>query len=212
MRYLYTDVKEVEQLMSEKAAQREPFLFAFNFELTEALFVPNPLNQSEILFDTPLGNNRGEPQPITEIKIEPKAPTFEQYKEKFDVVQRHLHRGDSFLVNLAMRTPIEMQNTLRQIFDNTRAPYSLYIPERMVCFSPERFVHISADGTISTNPMKAPVLRIFASMRYTKFAKNFSKEKDVRVWTLLLFLPTTAKHAPSTPRSAPSTAIRSTRM
>ena len=44
--------------MNKCGASHTPFLFAFDFELEHALFIENPLAQSNILFRTPLGGNK----------------------------------------------------------------------------------------------------------------------------------------------------------
>ena len=157
MRYLYTNINQVANLISSAASCGKPFLFAFNFELTEALFIPNPLSQSDVLFSTPLGANSLPQPPISNTQIVPQPISFEHYKKMFDVVMSNLKRGNSFLTNLAIRTPIHSNASLRDIYAQSVAPYQLYIPNRMVCFSPERFVHISADGIISTHPMKGTI-------------------------------------------------------
>ena len=157
MRYLYTDVNKVARLISEAASNCKSFVFAFNFELTEALFIPDPLSQTEVLFSTPLGSNSLPQIATRNIKIVPQSISFEQYKQQFDIVMNNLKLGNTFLTNLAVQTPIVANTSLREIYMHSAAPYMLYIPDRMVCFSPERFVHISADGQISTCPMKGTI-------------------------------------------------------
>lgn len=151
-------IEELRNKMNEYGAQGIPFLFTINFELTEALFIENPTNQSNILFCTPKHSNK------LDCKIETKSTkplkaypiSYEEYKKGFDITINGLKRGDSFLTNLTVKTPIETDWSLKDIFIRSSAPYCLYVPERFVCFSPERFVHIK-DGYISTNPMKGTI-------------------------------------------------------
>jgi para-aminobenzoate synthetase component 1 len=82
---------------------------------------------------------------------------LESYRRKFETTARGLARGDSYLVNLTLQTPIECDLSLEEIFLASDAPYSLYLPGRFVCFSPERFVRIDKGGTISTCPMKGTI-------------------------------------------------------
>ncbi|MDR0621257.1 MAG: aminodeoxychorismate synthase component I [Deltaproteobacteria bacterium] len=79
------------------------------------------------------------------------------YAERFKIVQRGLARGDSYLVNLTLKTPIECPLSLTEIFGLSDAPYGLCVPGRFVSFSPERFVKIDPFGQISTNPMKGTI-------------------------------------------------------
>ncbi len=154
----YQDVHIVADKMNRCASKNVPFLFAFDFELSEALFIERPQEQAEVLFDTTLGGNGYEnanPKSVDDIHFE--CETFESYEQRFKVVTCALHRGDSFLVNLTSRTPVALNLTLKEIFECTSAPYKFYVPERFVCFSPERFVKIQEDGTISTDPMKGTI-------------------------------------------------------
>ena len=140
------------------AAGRKPFLFVVDFELSDGFLIENPLEQKEVLFRTPRTSNaaseRGNMEKNASLSVFPEP--YEVYREKFRIVADGLHRGDSFLTNLTVRTPVETDLSLREVFDRSTAPYCLYLPERFVCFSPERFVCIE-NGVISTNPMKGTI-------------------------------------------------------
>ena len=82
--------------------------------------------------------------------------SFETYQEKFRIVHQGLSRGDSFLLNLTERTPIETNLTLEQIFYHSQARYKLLLPDRLVCFSPESFVRIE-NNEILSYPMKGTI-------------------------------------------------------
>lgn len=149
---------EVKNRINCLARSGKEFLFGFDFELTEGFIIENPRSQKEILFRTPLCSNssveraNGETDGGMSVTPEP----YERYKERFDIVMRGLKRGDSFLTNLTVRTPIETSLSLREIFNLSTAPYCLYYPNRFVCFSPEIFMRID-NGIISTNPMKGTI-------------------------------------------------------
>lgn len=151
-------IEELRDKMNGYGARGIPFLFAINFELTEALFIENPTDQSEILFHTPKHSNRPncniETKNAKSLKVYPIS--YEEYKKGFDITINGLKRGDSFLTNLTVKTPIETDWSLKDIFMRSTAPYCLYVPNQFVCFSPERFVYIR-DGYISTNPMKGTI-------------------------------------------------------
>lgn len=80
----------------------------------------------------------------------------ELYSSRFELVQQHLKRGNSFLVNLTQPTPIRTPLSLLDLYCKARAPYKVWLKDKLVCFSPECFVTI-ADGEIRTFPMKGTV-------------------------------------------------------
>ncbi len=158
--YIRTDIDNVLADMTASASAHIPFLFAINFEQTEAIFIKHPTEQRNILFRTPLGsnspfhsNNQVCKSPELSVKLEP----LSVYAHKFEIIMRHLKRGDSFLANLTTKTPIETNLTLNEIYEMADAPYCLLVPDHFVCFSPERFVQIDESGTIETHPMKGTI-------------------------------------------------------
>ncbi|NLZ96071.1 MAG: aminodeoxychorismate synthase component I, partial [Bacteroidales bacterium] len=82
--------------------------------------------------------------------------TEEEYRSKFEIIQEGLNSGEIEVANLTIRTPIKTNLSCREIFLRSQSPYQVYIPERYVCFSPERFVKIE-NGRISANPMKGTI-------------------------------------------------------
>lgn len=154
---LFHKTKEIQDKINEYAQHKEPFLFAVNFDLTEGFFIGDPLQQSEVLFEVNgIGNidtsNRGIP-PV-QFSCQPIA--YEEYEKKFNIVRKALLRGDSYLTNLTIKTPVDMNLSLSEVARYSIAPYKLLLPDRFVCFSPERFVKIEGN-TISTNPMKGTI-------------------------------------------------------
>lgn len=154
----YKDTDTIRLKMNKCGHLGKPFLFAFDFEMQEALFIENPMESSLIGFKT--GNYQNITQVKTveggEVHLRTSPILFENYKQKFDIIHRGLKRGDSFLTNLTIKTPIDTNFSLLDIFLLSNAAYKLYIPGKFVCFSPERFVKIS-NGNISTNPMKGTI-------------------------------------------------------
>ena len=55
-----------------------------------------------------------------------------------------------------MPTPIEINLTLQEVFEFSRAKYQLYFDDQYVTFSPEIFVKIIGT-TISAHPMKGTI-------------------------------------------------------
>lgn len=81
----------------------------------------------------------------------------------FSSVRAHLLRGDSYLLNLCVATPVKTNLTLPHLFRFARAPYRMLLgPDASVsgvhgracaCFSPEPFVRVRG-REIATFPMK----------------------------------------------------------
>lgn len=147
--------------MNESGRSGEPFFFALDYELQEGLWLAHPLEAGADLggiefrigrYHTPKrGTELSQPQ-LRSISPEGEA----SYQRRFERITRALQRGDSFLANLTIRTPIELDGSLEAVYAHSQAPYKLLIPGRMVCFSPECFVQITGDQ-IGTHPMKGTI-------------------------------------------------------
>lgn len=143
--------------MNEGGRAAKPFLFAVNFELTEGFFVSDPLSQKEILFEVNgVGNISVSNEESIPFHFGCNPVTYESYKTKFDIVHSGLRKGNSYLTNLTVKTPVSFSLSFDEIIRRSAAPYKLLVPDRFVCFSPERFVRIEVNG-ISTNPMKGTI-------------------------------------------------------
>lgn len=154
----YSDTDYIRLKINEFGALRKPFLFGLNFEMTEGFFFENPLSQKEIYFQIgDVGNKDCTIKNIDKaIRFESLPISYNQYCAKFDIISKGLKRGDSFLTNLTVKTPINTNIGLEDIFNLSKTAYQLYLPDRFVCFSPERFVKIEK-GIISSNPMKGTI-------------------------------------------------------
>ena len=64
--------------------------------------------------------------------------------------------GNSYLVDLTCRVPVDTNLTLKEIFLRSDAPYRLWIKDTLVCFSPETFITID-NGVIRSFPMKGTI-------------------------------------------------------
>lgn len=153
----YPNIDNIRLNMNKSGSVNEPFLFGINYEMSEGFFISNPLLQNDILFQIKdVGNKLSDEGENIEVCLDSKPISYIEYENKFSVVHKGLRRGDSFLTNLTIKTPIETNISLSDIFRKSKSPYQLYIPDRFVCFSPERFVKMSK-GSISSNPMKGTI-------------------------------------------------------
>mgnify|MGYP000861556308 FL=1 len=144
--------------MNEAGKERKPFLFAIDFEMEEGFFISDPMCQFQILFDI-----KGTSNAYTSLPTLPEGYLFEAnpenydtYRARFKVVMEGLKRGDSYLANLTIKTPLQSTLSTEDIFRFSKATYKLCVPGRWVCFSPECFVCI-ARGKILTFPMKGTI-------------------------------------------------------
>ena len=90
--------------------------------------------------------------------------SLESYKAKFDAVIAELSYGNSFLVNLTAKTPIEIDLSLEEIFYRVRSKYSCWLKDEFVCFSPETFISIK-NGKIHSYPMKGTIDAIISNAK-----------------------------------------------
>ncbi|MBK5195387.1 MAG: aminodeoxychorismate synthase component I [Proteiniphilum sp.] len=154
---MYFRCDEIERRMNEAGQKRQPFLFGVEFEMKRGFFLVDPMSQQEVLFNiNGFGNTPPPPETTPPHHFESRPEDFHTYSERFRVVRNGLSRGDSYLTNLTISTPIRTSLTLQEIFSYSKAIYRFCIPGMMVCFSPECFVTMSR-GRIATFPMKGTI-------------------------------------------------------
>ncbi len=134
------------------------FLFVISFDKTRSIVLEeSEIDQEEILFDlqgvSNFGNNL-ETKPVSILNKD--AISYEDFQKSFKIVTDNIAYGNSFLTNLTFKTPIESNLSLRQIFENSKARYRLWLKDQFVLFSPESFVKVE-NGEISSFPMKGTI-------------------------------------------------------
>ena len=82
--------------------------------------------------------------------------TISDYQHQFNQVINALQKGDSFLMNLTIPTPVQNKLDFQTYFDHAKSKYVIWLKEQFIAFSPETFIQIDA-GTISTFPMKGTI-------------------------------------------------------
>ncbi|OOR98148.1 aminodeoxychorismate synthase component I [Haemophilus paracuniculus] len=134
-----------------------PFFFLIDFEQKKPLIYPlAEANASGLFFDF-FNLNYIAPKKIEKpfhFSFQPLA--FESYKTGFEIVQKEIQAGNSYLLNLSYPTLIQTNFSLAEIFYASSAKYKLYLKDRFVCFSPECFVRIK-DNYIYSYPMKGTI-------------------------------------------------------
>lgn len=157
--------QEVFDLLNKYGREGKSCLFAINYKMTRGIFVSDPLKQKNILFRVgDISNIPKRKLPLITLKSYPES--LDDYKSKFDIIQKHLINGNTFLANLTIKTPIKLDSSssgddlladlaVQVSGSNTR--YILYCPENFLCFLPETFVRIDKNARISSFPMKGTI-------------------------------------------------------
>ncbi len=143
--------------MNRLGRQRQPFLFVIDFEMEEPFIAALPTNDPQVLFVINGFKETGPPVSLpSHCEFRPSVPDWERYKAAFLKVTDHLHKGDSYLVNLTQPCKVSSNLSLLELFHLAKAPYKLYFKDRFVVFSPETFVKITG-GEITSFPMKGTI-------------------------------------------------------
>jgi len=144
--------------MNEMGSMGEAFLFILDFDLQAPLVIsPHEAENRGIFFQVHHQKNFRE-KPIFQgsFSFSKHPVSFDLYNKAFGNVMQHIRAGNSYLVNLTFPTPIETTLSLEEIFFRSQARYKLLMQNRLVVFSPEKFVRIS-NSRISSYPMKGTI-------------------------------------------------------
>ena len=147
------------QKMNDLGSQCTPFLFIIDYELKQPIVLTlEEAGQENIFFKINDKTNFffGKSPFEKPLYLEKCPVSFQEYQQSFEIVKQAMLRGDSFLTNLTKPTPIEVNLSLQEIFQRSRAKYQLYFKDKFVLFSPEIFVQIQ-EGIISSHPMKGTI-------------------------------------------------------
>ena len=151
---------DAQQWMNRAGRDNRPFLFAVNYACTDCRVWPlDEVPDDTVLYKIGAETNATR---LTDMPLpQDLALTFtaerpDDYHKRFNIVKDNLYLGNSFLVNLTNRIPIQTSMSLKEIFTISEAKYKLLLKDKLVCFSPETFLQIN-DGIISCCPMKGTI-------------------------------------------------------
>jgi len=147
------------QKMNDLGSQGTPFLFVVDYDLKQPIVLTlEQVSQENIFYKINDKTNFsfGKSPFEKPLYLEKCPVSFQEYQQSFEIVKQAMLRGDSFLTNLTKPTPIEVNLSLQEIFQRSRAKYQLYFKDKFVLFSPEIFVQIQ-EGIISSHPMKGTI-------------------------------------------------------
>lgn len=145
--------EQISNQMNSLGKKGEAFVFLIDFE-GDTAHIYSPDENDKIWWQTPESSNINGKQINNSIKQwKTEAVSFNDYSEGFNLIQKHIHSGDTYLLNYTKPTPIETNLSLEDIFHLSSARYKILLKDKFVCFSPEKFVKI-IDGQIASYPMK----------------------------------------------------------
>ncbi|MDD3687387.1 MAG: aminodeoxychorismate synthase component I [Bacteroidales bacterium] len=148
---------EISKILSNKVQSGEEFLFAINFNIDELIIVsPKEAESRGIYYDFNGVTNFKYSNIVSQKKFDTFPFDFTEYKIGYDICREALQRGDTYLINYTSKTRVETEYTQQELFDISRAKFKLWVNDRFMIFSPERFVKIE-DGKIETRPMKGTI-------------------------------------------------------
>lgn len=143
--------------MNTWGKERKPFLFFVDYQGENGQVIPlDQVDVNAIAYQFNDLTNQEFPADFQVPKINAQPIAFETYLAKFDQVMNQIKKGNTYLLNLTVSTPIEVEGTLKDIFYASKAKYKLWIKDHFVCFSPEIFVQIK-ENRIYSYPMKGTI-------------------------------------------------------
>lgn len=152
--------QEIKDSLNRLASEGEPFLFAINYEGSDAYIRKlSEIDTNECLYDFE-GITNAQDLPSSASARQPKWQVeemkMEDYKRSFDFVKSSILLGNSYLANLTCKVAVDCDLAFEDIFLRAKGKYKMLMKKghkRFVCFSPETFVRIK-DGRICSYPMK----------------------------------------------------------
>lgn len=145
--------------VNQYASEGRPFLIICDFEANNCIIEKLETIDSQVI-KYKINQKRNFSKSVTNtpnIILEKYPISFESYEKAFLIVKKNIFQGNSFLTNLTCQTPINLNISLLEVFERSRAKYKLHIKDKFVCFSPEIFLKINDRGKLSLFPMKGTI-------------------------------------------------------
>jgi len=146
--------------MNDWGKMKKSFFFMTSFDQEENLVLDEQMvKQAGIHCEMPLWKSGSYKKAVnlpSPLIFEKEPLSQQEFAESFDIVKKHLNFGNSYLVNLTKPSKIQTNLSLEQIFHYSKAPYRLWIENKLVVFSPEIFIK-AGNGKISSYPMKGTI-------------------------------------------------------
>jgi len=142
--------------MNSLGRSRTPFLFVISYDQSEVFVCPLSALDKDIYYKLEDWRNYPVQKRERAFTFTKMPADFPLYEKKLEKVREEIRSGNTYLLNLTCKTPIESDFSLKEIFTYARAKFKLYFKDQFTCFSPERFIEIEGDR-IATYPMKGTI-------------------------------------------------------
>ncbi len=142
--------------INKLAQNRTPFLFIISYDKNKIFAKPLDELDNDIFYKLENWRNYPVKKRSKNFTFSKSPVDFPTYKKAMNKVLEEIRSGNTYLLNLTFKTPIETNYTLKEVFTYARAKFKLYFKDEFICFSPERFVEIEGN-TIATYPMKGTI-------------------------------------------------------
>ncbi len=169
--------------ITELGRERKPFLFMLSYDKQRIFAQALDELDEDIFYKVKTLRNYPVDRSDTPYHLSITPVSIETYKKAFEKIIEEIRSGNTYLLNLTFRTPIETNLRLREIFCHAKAKFKLYFKGEFICFSPERFIEIDGN-TIATYPMKGT---IEASLPFAK-KQILSNPKEMAEHTMIVDL------------------------
>jgi len=153
--YKIIDRSELIHQMNNLGANGEPFLFIIDFNAANGYLIrKNELDDYFLRFT--INDFIHNDLFSKEVRWLPTPISIQDYRSKFEFVQRQIQIGNSFLVNLTQPSNIDTNLSLEELFQIGFAKYKLWLKDNFTVLSPECFIRIEGN-IISSFPMKGTI-------------------------------------------------------
>jgi len=142
--------------INKLAQHRTPFLFIISYDQNKIFAEPLETLDDDIFYKLEEWRNYPVKKREQKLTFSKKPVDFSLYKKSLEEVLEQIRSGNTYLLNLTFKTPIETNYSLKEIFTYARAKFKLYYKDEFTCFSPERFVEMEGER-IATYPMKGTI-------------------------------------------------------
>ena len=181
---MWLNNKEGFKHINTLAQNRTPFLFIVSYDKSKIFAQPLDALGDDIYYK--LGNWRNYPQEHRSQSFSfSKTPIdFHTYQEALEKVLEEIRSGNTYLLNLTFKTPIQSSLALKEIFTFAKAKFKLYFKDEFICFSPEPFIEIE-QNKISTYPMKGTIDANIPEAREKILSNEKEKAEHVMIVDLM---------------------------
>ena len=179
------DIEAFTNKLNHWGRTRTPFVFVVDFEMEMPMAWPvQEVDDSLVFYNFNGVTNKPRRDKSGVVSLHPSPIPYSDYKKRFDLVMKGLLRGDSFLTNLTVITPVQLDTSLEELFYLSDARYKFLMKDAFLVFSPETFVQISA-GTIRAFPMKGTIPADSPGAREAILANAKEKAEHITIVDLI---------------------------